>query len=77
LFLSPWYIKQTAFYSDRHTVFHVSKRDAKTNRMTQFGRVLHDLNIEQANAWLPDFIADFNHRVAKVAQYPKDMHRPL
>ncbi|MCD9547055.1 ISNCY family transposase, partial [Photobacterium carnosum] len=106
--------KPTAFYSDRHAVFHVSKRDAKTNRMTQFGRVLHDLNIElicanssqakgrveranktlqdrlvkemrlqhidnieQANVWLPDFIADFNHHFAKAAQYPKDMHRPL
>ncbi|SKC32494.1 Integrase core domain protein [Photobacterium piscicola] len=106
--------KPTAFYSDRHAVFHVSKRDAKTNRVTQFGRVLHDLNIElicanssqakgrveranktlqdrlvkemrlqhidnieQANAWLPDFITDFNQRFAKAAQYPKDMHRPL
>ena len=29
--------------------------------------------IEQANAWLPYFIADFNHRFAKPAQYPKDM----
>ncbi|WP_268875326.1 ISNCY family transposase [Photobacterium aquimaris] len=38
--------KPTAFYSDRHAVFHVSKRDAETNRVTQFGRVLHDLNIE-------------------------------
>jgi hypothetical protein len=35
--------KPTAFYSDRHAVFHVSKQDAKTNRMTQFGRVLHEL----------------------------------
>ncbi|MBY3787746.1 ISNCY family transposase [Photobacterium carnosum] len=106
--------KPTAFYSDRHAVFHVNKRDAKTNRITQFGRVLHDLNIElicanssqakgrveranktlqdrlvkemrlqhidnieQANVWLPDFIADFNHRFARAAQYPKDMHRPL
>ena len=34
-------------------------------------------NIEQANVWLPDFIADFNYRFAKAAQYPKDMHRPL
>ncbi|MEZ9893362.1 transposase, partial [Vibrio lentus] len=30
--------------------------------------------IEQANAWLPYFTADFNHRFAKPAQYPKDMH---
>ena len=106
--------KPTAFYSDRHAVFHVNKRDAKTERLTQFGRVLHDLNIElicanssqakgrveranktlqdrlvkemrlqgidtieQANAWLPDFMADFNRRFAKPAQYPKDMHRPV
>ncbi|PMM70786.1 hypothetical protein BCT49_05590 [Vibrio lentus] len=33
--------------------------------------------IEQANAWLPYFTADFNHRFAKPAQYPKDMHRPV
>ncbi|MEZ8742997.1 ISNCY family transposase [Photobacterium swingsii] len=106
--------KPTAFYSDRHAVFHVSKRDAQTDRLTQFGRVLQDLNIElicanssqakgrveranktlqdrlvkemrlqgintieQANVWLPDFIADFNRRFAKPARYPKDMHRTV
>ncbi|PSU45423.1 ISNCY family transposase [Photobacterium frigidiphilum] len=105
--------KPSAFYSDRHAVFHVSKRDAETKRLTQFGRVLNDLNIElicanssqakgrveranktlqdrlvkemrlqgidtmeAANAWLPDFIADFNRRFAKPANYPKNMHRP-
>ncbi|BDU35443.1 transposase (plasmid) [Vibrio nigripulchritudo] len=31
--------------------------------------------IEQANAWLPYFINDFNHRFARPAHYPKDMHR--
>ncbi|GAL02934.1 mobile element protein [Photobacterium aphoticum] len=30
--------------------------------------------IEQANVWLPDFIADFNRRFAKPAKYLKDMH---
>jgi len=106
--------KPSAFYSDRHAVFHVSKRDAQTERLTQFGRVLNDLNIElicanssqakgrveranktlqdrlvkemrlqgidtieQANVWLPDFIADFNRRFAKPACYPKDMHRTV
>ncbi|MGR5066717.1 ISNCY family transposase, partial [Photobacterium sp. DNB22_13_2] len=85
-----------------------------TERLTQFGRVLSDLNIElicanssqakdrveranktlqdrlvkemrlqgidtieQANAWLPDFIADFNRRFAKPSRFPKDMHRPV
>jgi len=36
-----------AFYSDKHTVFRVSKKDAKAGRgMTQFGRALSELNIE-------------------------------
>lgn len=39
--------RPVAYYSDRHSVFHISKRDAlKTKGMTQFGRALHDLNIE-------------------------------
>ena len=37
----------TAFYSDKHTVFRVSKTDAKGGSgMTQFGRALAELNIE-------------------------------
>lgn len=36
-----------AFYSDKHTVFRVPKKEAKAGRgMTQFGRALSDLNIE-------------------------------
>ncbi|MBA5764690.1 ISNCY family transposase [Vibrio sp. 404] len=33
--------------------------------------------IEEANAWLPDFINDFNRRFAKPAKYPKDLHRKV
>lgn len=33
--------------------------------------------IEQANVWLPYFIADFNRRFARPAHYPKDMHRKV
>jgi hypothetical protein len=33
--------------------------------------------IEEANAWLPYFIEDFNCRFAKPANYPKDLHRPV
>ncbi len=33
--------------------------------------------IEEANAWLPYFIEDFNRRFAKPAYYPKDLHRPV
>jgi hypothetical protein len=37
----------TAFYSDKHTVFRVSRQDAKGGSgMTQFGRALAELNIE-------------------------------
>lgn len=42
------YGKPTAFYSDKHGVFrttHASNKDATTG-MTQFGRALHELNID-------------------------------
>ena len=36
-----------AFYSDKHSVFRVTRRDAKGGQgMTQFGRALSELNIE-------------------------------
>jgi hypothetical protein len=36
-----------AFYSDKHSVFHVNKKDAKGGQgTTQFGRALSELNIE-------------------------------
>jgi hypothetical protein len=38
--------KPTAFYSDKHAVFKVNNRDAKTDKITQFGRALKELNIE-------------------------------
>lgn len=39
--------KPVAFYSDKHSVFRVNKTGATTgNGMTQFGRALHELNIE-------------------------------
>lgn len=108
------YGKPTAFYSDKHAVFKVNNRDAKTAKITQFGRALKDLNIEllcahssqakgrveranktlqdrlikemrldgisnieDANIWLPKFIADFNRRFAKPPLYAKNMHRPV
>ena len=33
--------------------------------------------IEAANAYAPEFIADFNSRFGKQPRNPKDMHRPL
>jgi hypothetical protein len=39
--------KPIAFYSDKHSIFRVSKENAASgNGMTQFGRALSDLNIE-------------------------------
>jgi hypothetical protein len=36
-----------AFYSDKHAIFRVNKRDAAGgDGMTQFGRALHELNID-------------------------------
>jgi len=40
------YGKPVAFYSDKHTVFHVNKRSSVGgNGMTQYGRALHELGI--------------------------------
>ena len=39
--------RPVAFYSDKHTVFRVASQGAKSGHgMTQFGRVLNELNIE-------------------------------
>lgn len=39
--------KPVAFYSDRHSIFYISKRDGVGGeRVTQFGRALYELNIE-------------------------------
>lgn len=38
--------KPVAFYSDKHAVFRVSQAETRRTGITQFGRVLHDLNIE-------------------------------
>ena len=41
------YGKPVAFYSDKHTVFHVNKRSGVGgNGMTQYGWALHELGIE-------------------------------
>ena len=39
--------KPTAFYSDKHGVFRMNQKNAKSgNGLTQFGRALHELNID-------------------------------
>lgn len=39
--------KPIAFYSDKHSIFRVNQTNATTgNGMTQFGRALHELNID-------------------------------
>jgi hypothetical protein len=35
-----------AFYSDKHSIFRVSREDAGGDGITQFGRALSELNIE-------------------------------
>jgi hypothetical protein len=41
------YGRPIAFYSDKHAIFRVNKRDAAGgDGMTQFGRALHELNID-------------------------------
>ncbi|MCL1125996.1 ISNCY family transposase [Shewanella surugensis] len=107
------YGKPTAFYSDKHSVFKVNSPSRKSSKqMTQYGRILYELNIElicanssqakgrveranrtlqdrlikemrlagintieEANAWLPEFMADFNRRFACSAYSSQDAHR--
>lgn len=38
--------KPVALYSDKHAVFRVRQAETRRTGTTQFGRVLHDLNIE-------------------------------
>ncbi|MGX9517269.1 ISNCY family transposase [Vibrio mediterranei] len=47
------------------------------NRLVKEMRLQGIDTIQEANAWLPHFIEDFNRRFAKPANYPKDMHRPV
>ena len=106
--------KPVAFYSDKHGVFRVNRRDATGEELTQFGRALSELNIDilcadtpqakgrverafgtlqdrlvkelrlagisdakAANAWLPGFVADYNHRFGREPANAKNLHRPL
>ncbi len=82
-----------AFYSDKHSVFRVAKKDARGGQgMTQFGRALSELNIEilcansslagindmeAGNVFLPGFVEDYNARFAIIPARPDDLHRPL
>jgi transposase len=107
--------KPVAFYSDKHSVFRVNNVGATSGTgLTQFGRALHELNIdiiyanssqakgrveranktlqdrlikemrlegidtiEEANAYLPTFIEQFNTKFAKEPANPTNLHRSL
>jgi hypothetical protein len=107
--------KPVAFYSDKASIFRVNKKDVKGgDGFTQFGRAMHDLNIdsicantpaakgrveranqtlqdrlvkelrlrgastrEHGNAYLPEFMADYNRRFAREPLNGHDAHRPL
>jgi hypothetical protein len=107
--------KPVAFYSDKHSIFRVTHKGAVGGSgMTQFGRALHELNIDiicantpqakgrveranrtlqdrlvkelrlagasnlqEGNAFLPTFMADYNARFSRIALNAKDLHRPL
>lgn len=40
------YGKPLAFYSDKHSVFRVNQKSSQDSQITQFGRILNELNID-------------------------------
>ena len=105
--------RPVAYYSDRHSVFRVNKKD-REDELTQFSRALRTLDIaaiharspqakgrveranktlqdrlvkemrlrginglEAGNAYLPEFMADFNRRFAVAPRNPEDAHRAV
>jgi len=46
--------KPIAFYSDKHTVFRSNHKDPLSEGMTQYGRALHELNIDILCANVPE-----------------------
>ena len=40
------YGKPVAFYSDKHSVFRVNQKSSQNSQITQFGRILNELNID-------------------------------
>lgn len=109
------YGRPVSFYSDRHGIFRVNHKEAKSgDGHTQFSRALETLDIEsiqaqtpqakgrvervnktlqdrlvkemrlkginhldEANAFLPEFMADFNQRFEKPAKNKEDAHRKV
>lgn len=107
--------KPVALYSDKAGVFRVNaKAPAGGDGFTQFGRAMHELNVDvicantapakgrverahqtmqdrlvkelrlrgicsmdDGNAFLPHFMADYNRRFGKAPQSNHDAHRPL
>jgi len=109
------YGRPVSLYSDRHSIFRVNQKEAKTgDGHTQFSRALETLDIEsihaqtpqakgrvervnktlqdrlvkemrlnginnldEANAFLPEFINAFNQRFGKQAKNKEDAHRKV
>ena len=109
------YGRPVSLYSDRHGIFRVNQKEAKSgDGQTQFSRALDTLaiesiqaqtpqakgrveranktlqdrlvkemrlkginNLDEANAFLPEFISDFNQRFGKPAKNKEDAHRKV
>ena len=82
--------RPVAIYSDKHSIFRVNHPD-KEGELTQFTRALKTLqdrlvkemrlrsirSIESANAFLPQFIDDYNRRFEVPAHHPDNAHREV
>ena len=70
--------RPVAIYSDKHSIFRVNQKDREGD-LTQFTRVLKTLDIQpiHANAFLPEFITDYNQRFSVAPKTSQNAHRNL
>ena len=70
--------RPVAIYSDKHSIFRINQKDREGD-LTQFTRVLKTLDIQpiHANAFLPEFITDYNQRFSVAPKTSQNAHRNL
>ena len=67
--------RPVAYYSGRHSVFRANK--TLQDRLVKEIRLREISDMAAGNAYLPEFMADFNRRFAPALRNPEDAHRAV